>query len=111
MNIYRVPLGNLYMRNRPEYHSKLLNIIREFNKDSVLDIGERNPFTERMENEFNIKVDSTTSDLDYSIDMDRNKTTPYALIVCSHVIEHIMNPLLLLNNIKALMSLKSILML
>ncbi len=72
-----------------------------FRELHVLDIGERNLLTEKIEKEFDIKVDNTSGDLDYEIITPKKK---YDIIVCSHVIEHLMNPLLFLENAKKLLA-------
>ena len=67
---------------------------------NVLDIGERNPLTERMEEAFGIMIDSTAGDLDVWLFYPKKK---YDIIIFSHVIEHLFNPLLCLENIKKVM--------
>ena len=78
-------------------HAKLkyghtLNLLEEYvnSNTKMLDVAERNPLTVLMEKKFNIKIDSTTGDLDESFDMPEHD---YDLILASHVIEHIFNPL------------------
>ena len=70
-------------------------------KHPVLDIGKRNLLTEKIEKEFYVKVDNTEGDLDYEIIAPKKK---YKVIICSHVIEHLMNPLLFLENAKKLLA-------
>jgi SAM-dependent methyltransferase len=84
----------------------LLNFISPLTKNKVLDIGERNPLTKKIEDKFGLHADNTTGDLDYKLIVsDRG----YDLVVCSHVIEHVMNPLLLVENIKNVMDSNGIL--
>lgn len=66
----------------------------------VLDIGERNPLTIKIESEFNVKVDSTSGDLDELFTIPKKK---YDIIICSQVLEHIFNPLWMLERIKSIM--------
>lgn len=67
----------------------------------ILDVGERNPFTERLENEFFVEVDNSSGDLDYELITPQKE---YDLIICSHVIEHLMNPLLFIENAKKVLA-------
>ncbi|GAH04385.1 unnamed protein product, partial [marine sediment metagenome] len=91
--------------NRPSFiykHEKLMDLIAKhgFSRlyfDNVLDIGERNPFTERLEVEFSINIDSTSGDLDKEFICSKKQ---YDLVIFSHVIEHLFNPLFCLENIK-----------
>ena len=69
---------------------------------SILDIGERNRFTERMEEAFDIKIDSTAGDLDEILICDICDKY-YDVVIFSHVIEHLFNPLLCLESIKQVM--------
>ena len=67
---------------------------------NILDIGDRNPLTERLEKEFNVNIDSTSGDLDELLVC---KAKQYDIVICSQVIEHVFNPLFLLLNIKSVM--------
>ena len=70
---------------------------------SILDIGERNRFTERIEEAFGIKLDNTDGDLDelyWTITDDNEFTKSYDTIIFSHVIEHLFNPLLALKKVR-----------
>jgi SAM-dependent methyltransferase len=86
-------------------HEKLMDLLDKYistmlGLGTVLDIGERNPFTERIEARFSINIDSTQGDL------DKELNTPckgYDLVIFSHVIEHLFNPLFCLENIKLVM--------
>jgi hypothetical protein len=63
----------------------------------LLDVGERNPLTIKIENELETTVDSTDGDLDIAF------TTPnqnYMTVVMSHVIEHLFNPLFCLMELR-----------
>jgi SAM-dependent methyltransferase len=63
---------------------------------NVLDIGSRNLFTEILEEEYNLNIDSTQGDLDTC--KPTNKA--YDWVIYSHVIEHQYNPLKTLLDIK-----------
>ena len=80
--------------NRKRY-SKILNFIDEI-KEPVLDIGERNPLIEFIENELNINTTSSDkTDMDY-----QSIRGQYGTIFFFAVIEHLFNPLFALENIK-----------
>jgi SAM-dependent methyltransferase len=64
----------------------------------IADCGENNPLKKAIENYFNIKI--------YSLDWNFNTNIPlseigwrYDIIFCFEVLEHLFNPLLLLNNL------------
>ena len=86
-------------------HSKEIidghNFIAEFLSGklhgSILDIGERNPLTIKLEKRFNCKIDNTSGDLDIYFCSDKHE---YDVILFSHVIEHLFNPLSCLLQIK-----------
>ncbi len=87
-------------------HTKLLEFIHKYKFilslyfDNVLDVGERNPLTERLEIEFDININSTSGDLDKELICPKKQ---YDLVIFSHVIEHLFNPLFCLENIKKVM--------
>ena len=84
-----------------------IEVIRPLRKNKVLDIGSRNLFTKEIESVFNIKIDNTTGDLDYELvtmSWDGQSQKGYDLVICSHIIEHLMNPLLMVENIKKVMT-------
>ena len=84
---------------------------------NILDIGERNRLTEKLEQAYSLKIDSTQGDLDENSNVAKVvKYAPYQchtlhdwdfgyydLVIFSHVIEHLFNPLLCLENIKLVM--------
>lgn len=94
------------------YHKRFIDYLKNnilLYSKNILDIGERNPLTIRIENKFNVKIDSTNGDLDtefFTIPKDK-----YDIIICSHVIEHIFNPLWLLERIKSVMKDHSVIIL
>ena len=88
-------------------HNRLIDFIKDLDLSGrILDIGERNPLTKKIENHYHIKIDSTSSDLDRWLSCPRSK---YDLIIFNQVIEHLFNPLLCLENIKDVMNVDSIL--
>jgi len=64
---------------------------------AVLDVGERNPRTEFLEDRFKCKIDSTDWDLDYYPSLI--PTEKYDSIIFTCVIEHLYNPLMCLNSL------------
>ena len=84
---------------------KIIEVIEEIDISSamsILDIGERNRLTERIEKHFNISEIVNTC---YDLDEPENwwACPNYDLIIFSHVIEHLFNPLLCLEGIKRMM--------
>jgi SAM-dependent methyltransferase len=72
----------------------LLDFIDFGSNGKALDIGERNPFTEQMEQRFHIKIDDTGL-----LDLDTEKLQgKYNTIFCFEVLEHLMNPLFFMQN-------------
>jgi SAM-dependent methyltransferase len=57
---------------------------------NILDIGQRSPLTDVIENALNVKVDNTTGDLDFEFTAPKST---YDVIIYSHTIEHQFNPL------------------
>lgn len=89
------------------YHNQLLEYIKDLDlSGNILDIGERNPLTTRIEATYNISVDSTQGDLDTEFICPNKK---YDVVIFNHVIEHLFNPLFCLENIKKVMKPKGIL--
>jgi SAM-dependent methyltransferase len=66
-------------------------------KGDILDIGERNYFTNILEDRFDVKIDNTIGDLDIELLTAQPR---YDFIICSHVLEHLFNPLFCLEMIK-----------
>lgn len=73
-------------------------IARDFIRTG-LDIGDRSAFTERLENIFNIKFDSTNIDLD--VEPLNGK---YDIVTSFEVLEHLFNPLFNLLEIKNILN-------
>lgn len=102
------------IRNEPRYafyHQQLIDYVNNldmYNIHRVLDIGERNPLTRKMEAYFDIPIDNTKGDLDETLTIVDHKgdvviNKLYEIIIFNHVIEHIFNPLFCLENIKKVM--------
>jgi SAM-dependent methyltransferase len=96
-----------YMHDVPEQNTKrgknIINTIIKFieKKDlgKTLDIGERNPLTEILENYYAIKIENTNVDLDVE-----KLSGKYDTIFCFEVIEHLYNPLHLLLEIHKILN-------
>lgn len=67
----------------------------------ILDVGDRNPFTELMEREFMVDIDNTKGDLDDNFYIAGSS---YDVILASHIVEHIFNPLYCLQRLKEVLS-------
>ncbi|MFQ5822873.1 MAG: methyltransferase domain-containing protein [bacterium] len=81
-----------------DLNRKRWNLLLEFIKLSpegkILDIGERNPFTEILEQHFKRRIENTGL-----LDLDTEKLQgSYKTIFCFEVIEHLMNPLFFMRN-------------
>ena len=73
------------------------SVIKHYKGGNVLDVGEPNLLSSKLEEKLDVKIDHTEGDLDLYF------YTPklyYDLIIFSHVIEHLMNPLLCLMSLK-----------
>jgi len=68
---------------------------------AVLDIGGRNIFTEMLEKRYNIRIDSTSGDLDIELSTPRRY---YDFVHYNNVIEHQFNPLFTLLEIKKILN-------
>jgi len=77
-------------------HEKLLKYFNKKLIGKILDLGERNPFTEMLEKKNNVKIDNTQGDLDFIVIPKEKK---YDTILYLDVIEHQMNPLWTLHQI------------
>lgn len=90
-------------------HKQIINIVDKFlEKDieyDILDVGEYNPFSKRLEYHLGYKIDNTTGNLDVKI---KTPKKVYDLIVFSHVIEHLFNPLYVLKELRKRLSISGI---
>ena len=84
--------GQNALKRKLKYFRNLIN-----QNQRVLDVGGRNPLTEALESEHNIKIDNTTGDLDLHFKTPYNN---YDIIIYSHTIEHQFNPLFTLLELK-----------
>src|SRR5215203_2792250 len=66
----------------------------------ILDIGQRSPLTDAIEETLKVKIDNTTGDLDFTFTAPKNQ---YDAIIYSHTIEHQFNPLYTLVEIRKLL--------
>lgn len=64
----------------------------------VLDIGSRNPITNLIESQFGIGIRNTSRDVDVE-----PLEGHYNFVLCFEVIEHLMNPLWFLKNVKSIL--------
>ena len=91
----------------PSFRYRDSRIIKHLSKldlsGYILDIGERTVMTQRMEDALNIKIGNTMGDLDEKFFPFEKRDIKYDVIIFSHVIEHLFNPLLCLKGIKKLM--------
>lgn len=83
---------------------KIIGYLKELNPYGmahleVLDISERSVMTERIEHMFVMSVQNTEGDLDAHGSIPFNKHW-FDIVIFSHVIEHLFNPLFCLENIK-----------
>jgi len=74
------------------------------NEQTILDVGNRNPFTDFLESNFNVKIDNTIGDLDEAFDIPKPY---YDVIIYSHTLEHQFNPLSSLLKLNRVMDDKS----
>jgi hypothetical protein len=72
--------------------------------DTILDIGQRNPLTDKLQSLVYCKIDNTSGALDTYFS---NPSTIYDVIIYSHTIEHQYNPLNTLIQIKEVMDLNT----
>lgn len=72
-----------------------LSFIGDHTSKLALDIGERNPLTPLLEEKLKINIQNTNIDLDVE-----NLSGQYDTIFCFEIIEHLMNPLHLLIEIR-----------
>lgn len=82
------------VRGNPGYNEKrakdTINFCHIPEGSLVLDIGEPNELARRIVEKKNIRIVNTMSDLDYSIEPEREGNFCY--VTCFEVIEHLLNP-------------------
>lgn len=86
-----------YLDNARPHHDIICDYLQGRISGRILDIGERNPLTQRLEFRNDVTIENTTGDLEFNLE---TKYDNYDVIICSHVIEHLFNPLTLLINCK-----------
>lgn len=81
----------------PSYINRCKGIARFIDslQEDILDIGEDNPLKRFMEKKFNVSISSTPYELDFDRDTIPGK---WQTITCFEVLEHLFNPLTLLDN-------------
>ena len=77
-------------------YDKRLKYIKPYAKGRGLDIGGINSFTKIMNRWLGSEIDNTEGDIDYGIVAP---SQDYDFIICSHIIEHVMNPLVVMDGI------------
>jgi SAM-dependent methyltransferase len=89
------PFESAHDRNTVRRHEATIAFIGEISIGDALDIGERNPLTERLEGKYSVHIRNTSGDLD-----NPKLNGVFDSIFCFEVIEHLMNPLNLLLEIR-----------
>ena len=109
-----------WVENARPHHDIICDYLQGKLSGKILDIGERNPLTVRLEGRNGVKIESTNGmDLDFcswcsqydvyewngveSV-IDEEDCTRFDSVICSHVIEHLFNPLLFLNSVKTILT-------
>jgi SAM-dependent methyltransferase len=102
---FTTPINALYenQMNHPKARRNQVETIRLIDencifKGNILDIGERNLFTEILENTYGVTIESTYGDLD--VEFKTLEDHLYDFIHYNNVIEHQFNPLFTLLKIK-----------
>jgi SAM-dependent methyltransferase len=88
------PFATSCDRNIVQRHSRTIEFIGTRQLGRVLDLGERNPLTARIEDRYGILIENTSGDLD-----DLALTGTFDTVLCFEVIEHLMNPLRILQQV------------
>ncbi len=88
------------MENQQRHYDKIVPFFKGKLNGRILDIGERNPLTILLGNLYSVNITNTTGDLDEC----EFTGFSYDTIICSHVIEHLFNPLFFLKEVKKVMN-------
>ena len=97
-NAYMHEIGETSQLIKNRVQNIITSFVGEKPLGKVLDIGERNPLTEVLENHFSTNINSTNIDLDIE-----KLTGEYDTVFCFEVLEHLFNPLHLLLEIKSVL--------
>jgi len=89
------PFESANQRNIIKRHEFTMGFVGNDSLGAILDIGERNPLTERFEKRAGVTIQNTSGDLDCL-----TLEGVYDSVFCFEVIEHLMNPLNLLLEIR-----------
>ena len=90
---------SLYFKKKQR---EILKAVKDYlPSGSYLDIGVSSPLSEHIEKTLGINFDHTQGDLDFEFICSEKK---YDLVLFSHTIEHVMNPLFVVMNIKKVMN-------
>lgn len=81
-------------------HEKISEYLKGKLFGAILDIGERNPLTEILEQQNQVKIHNTVGDLDEDWWPECKEYRCYNTVIFSHVIEHLFNPLKFLTELK-----------
>jgi len=92
------PFESADAKNIIKRHEFTVKFVGDRDLGTVLDIGERNPLTERFEKLKGLKIQNTIGDLD-CLTLEGG----YDSVFCFEVIEHLMNPLNLLLQIHSVL--------
>ena len=95
-------------KRKAEFHHRIItDYFRDKLHGNILDIGEDNPLKQQIQERYQVKIDSTTWELDQMWNLFVKKQ--YDIVICSHVIEHLFNPLLFLWNIRHVLKIGGVL--
>lgn len=94
MDLKKVPQYDSQNQRRYKYVKRFLDKFQP--KGKLLDIGGANVLGMKLARDFNLEYETTNEDLDYTVDANGK----YDTIFIFEVLEHLMNPLLCLNNVK-----------
>ena len=94
-------------KRKAEFHHRIIvDYFRDKLHGDILDIGEDNPLKQRIQERYQVKIDSTSRYCDFDDDLftdnlvKRKIEQKYDIVIMSHVLEHLFNPLFCLINIK-----------